>query len=289
MNIYLIRHTFLKLLDGKLRPCNDSAYLKIVFKSFRTIALAALSQINSILFVKPDLWKEVFATSKCFLNATQDGFKFMIRSAVDFQAADLLHEREVASAILNLIKNSKVFVDIGANIGCYTVRAPSLMKNLCVVLAFEPHPLSFALLKTNLRLNYSPVSHRIKLFNLALGSFDGYTKLYAPPESLAQASTNLKFIEKTRTFSNYDVYYPKCCRLDSVKVLRELDCIDFIKIDVEGAELDVLKGASQTLRKVENIVIETDHENAVCTLLSKFGFKLRKRFHSGFYLYFSKN
>ena len=72
--------------------------------------------------------------------------------------------------------------------------------------------------------------------------------------------------------------------LDNIKI--EEDRVDFIKIDVEGHELCVLKGAMNTLKKYSpKIFVETGNLNAVKELLKPLGYKIKKEFENSNYLF----
>jgi FkbM family methyltransferase len=71
------------------------------------------------------------------------------------------------------IKNSKVFIDVGANIGGYAIRA----AKYCKVYAFEPLPRNYKILKINEKLN----NVKINSYNLATGNKNGKVKLYYTP------------------------------------------------------------------------------------------------------------
>src|SRR2546425_4378976 len=99
-----------------------------------------LSHANPALIRKPDLWEEILATSDTFLDETDDGFMFTVRSGSDFDAVELSHEREVAPRIIALLRKSNTFIDVGAHLGAYSVRATRLMLKPRTILSFEPHP-----------------------------------------------------------------------------------------------------------------------------------------------------
>ncbi|ARM77136.1 hypothetical protein B6F84_08945 [Acidianus manzaensis] len=133
-------------------------------------------------------------------------------------------------------EEGEVFVDVGAYIGAYTLRAA---KNKCTVYSFEPNPNSFKILSLNVHDNKFD---NVKLYNVALGSKEG------------EVTIELDFDETHVSQSGYRV---KILTLDSLKLSR----IDLLKIDVEGLENEVLIGAENTLDRTNKVIIEVHEQN----------------------------
>lgn len=128
-------------------------------------------------------------------------------------------------------KTFNLIVDIGAWCGTWTLSMQQFAKNIH---CYEPNKLHYECLSRNLGM----YSH-IKLYNQALGNNDTFVKL--TEESSTQNTRVL--LQKGETKIN---------KLDSLN----LEGVDFIKIDVEGLEMEVLKGAKKTLQNVEYLMIE---------------------------------
>ena len=133
-------------------------------------------------------------------------------------------------------KKGDIVVDVGAHYGFYTLYASKLIDADGIVLCFEPHPDNYKGLLTNLQLNGV---RNVKAFNLALGESDGKTKLYIRSHSGAH-STFLR----SRYCINVEL-----AKLDTVVERFNIKKVDLIKIDAEGAELSILKGASKVIEK----------------------------------------
>jgi len=131
-------------------------------------------------------------------------------------------------------KNDKKFnhiVDIGAWCGTWTLSMQQYAKNIH---CYEPNNLHYGCLARNI----TPYSH-VESYNQAVGNEDGFVKL---TEERATQNTRV-LLEKGETKIN---------KLDSLGYKD----IDFIKIDVEGLEMEVLKGAEKTLENVKYLMIE---------------------------------
>tara|TARA_B100001093_G_scaffold4986_1_gene5090 strand:- start:2005 stop:2646 length:642 start_codon:yes stop_codon:yes gene_type:complete len=131
-------------------------------------------------------------------------------------------------------KNDKKFnhiVDIGAWCGTWTLSMQQYAKNIH---CYEPNNLHYGCLARNI----TPYSH-VESYNQAVGNEDGFVKL---TEERATQNTRV-LLEKGETKIN---------KLDSLGYKD----IDFIKIDVEGLEMEVLKGAEKTLEDVKYLMIE---------------------------------
>jgi FkbM family methyltransferase len=153
-------------------------------------------------------------------------------------------ESEDIRSVLNLLPANPVVIDIGANFGIYSVLIASSSGD-CQVHAFEPVPQTAALLKSNADRNR--VGGRIIINNVAVGSEPGNllitTDRYAGNYLLAH--------------NNYhgDVQEVPVIRLDDYVAQKGLRRIDFIKCDVEGAELLVMKGAGHVLASMRPIIM----------------------------------
>jgi FkbM family methyltransferase len=143
----------------------------------------------------------------------------------------------VMKQYLSLYPRANVF-DVGANIGLMSLFASRLLP-LGTVFAFEPVYETFQRLVFNIDLN---AAKNVKVFNFALGSEAAYRAIYVNSSHLGMSS----FLQcENPAESSQNV---KIMTIDSI-IEDKLSKVDFIKIDVEGWELEVLKGASQLLGK----------------------------------------
>jgi FkbM family methyltransferase len=174
--------------------------------------------------------------------------------------------------VKNEIKNGYRILDIGANIGYYTLIIADLIGKNGLVYAFEPEPKNFKLLEKNIQINNLK---NVVLYNKAASNFNGYIDFY---------------INKT-TEGGHSIYKSANSedRPIQVEAIKLDDCItdkiDFVKIDVEGAEGEVLLGMQNILKNNQKIklIIEfhprslnksSFNANQYLDLLVMLGFKL---------------
>ncbi len=159
--------------------------------------------------------------------------------------AILVSKREDYRLMAQLAKSlepGETFWDIGANIGFYTVLAARIIGPSGTVIAFEPEPASRTRLIENLALN--GLSSQVKIQPLALGRADDTLQL----QTAAHASAGTHRLTSASTAPALDgttvevqVRPGDALRAEGLPVPAAL------KIDVEGAELDVLAGLTETL------------------------------------------
>ena len=149
-------------------------------------------------------------------------------------------------------------LDVGANHGSYARFLHQLRPDLPVI-AFEPHPTSYALLVQNAKLT------NVELVNLALSDVDGSVRLYdfASDDGSTQASLSRDAVALFNV--NVVEHEVTCTTLDQFAAVRGLDRIAFLKIDTEGFDINVLRGARRLLaeRRIGAIQFEFIPANIV--------------------------
>jgi FkbM family methyltransferase len=160
-----------------------------------------------------------------------------------------LTDRYELAALRRLITSGMVIADIGANAGFYTLEMASMVGPAGRILAFEPDGFNFGLLRD--RLRRSRVAN-VDAYQIALGDKPGratlYCSAYHRADNRLHASHNKPHVEA------YDV---QVRTMDDIVLSGESPALDGIKMDVQGAEAHVLKGARAVLeRGVQWIWIE---------------------------------
>ena len=126
-------------------------------------------------------------------------------------------------------------IDIGAHIGLFTIRAAKMVGSRTRV-AVEPHPENYKLLVTDVRL--SDASNNVIPLKVALGDREGFTNLF-----LDSFSGHSSMIVERRKYIKVPII-----TLDQLIMKLGIRRVDFVKIDVKGAEHHILKGAKNTLK-----------------------------------------
>jgi FkbM family methyltransferase len=154
------------------------------------------------------------------------------------------YEPSVTELFKKLLKRGSVVVDVGANIGWYTLMAAQRIGDDGSVYAFEPEPVNFAFLTRSIKTNrYSNVDAN----EICISNIEGQLPFHLALTNLGSHSI-IPQPDRPRNV------YVKCTTLD--KALINLDSIDILKIDVEGSEPEVLEGAAQTVTKTRHIIME---------------------------------
>src|SRR5512138_27186 len=153
------------------------------------------------------------------------------------------HEFQIVRRTLS---PSDVFVDVGANIGLYTLLASRLVGERGSVHAFEPLSDAYELLQKNVQFNQLT---NVRLNPVALGEQAGEAELYVNQESTL---TSMGRTGRGRVLSVKKV---PIWTLDEYAAKTGVEKIDFLKIDVEGFEGHVLRGAGALLERSKSLVI----------------------------------
>ncbi|HLN45958.1 MAG TPA: FkbM family methyltransferase [Candidatus Sulfotelmatobacter sp.] len=148
-------------------------------------------------------------------------------------------------------------VDAGAHVGVFSIKAATVASK---VISIEPSSNNFKLLNYNIKSNHIK---NITTVNTALGDYDGDTVLYLQPSSGSNSIVN------TSAPNSVQAVVVKIRKLDSLIKELKIERLDFLKIDVEGAELNVLNGALNTLKKYKPFVVMESHPFITGNLNSK--------------------
>ena len=163
-----------------------------------------------------------------------------------------LYEPEAMQSIRRLVKVGDCCIDVGANLGYYTISLANWVGPSGFVVAFEPFPGNFAILEKNVHLNRL---QNVRLEPSALSDCKGSLQLIYGVEEQFSATPSVGgyAVEGDRV----SIKVPTLQLDDYVAELGRAP--DFIKIDVEGAELAVLEGARRTLAAVRPILLVEIH------------------------------
>ncbi len=167
-------------------------------------------------------------------------------------------EPDATSVVRTLVRKGDRVVDAGANYGWYTTLFAGLVGPQGAVYAFEPVPTTFSRLMEHIELNENGDS--VMPAQLALGSEKGEIHIHLF-DDLSHSRSSLSPLGRNR----FVVHSVTMTDVDSYLGEFGVDTIDFLKCDVEGAELMVLHGARGFLNqeKAPMILIELNDETAM--------------------------
>ena len=159
------------------------------------------------------------------------------------------YEGVLERTILDLCAQSKVFFDVGANVGFYSIGSCLLNSNLTTY-SFEPN--SQVVQRLSLNVNLNLLSDRIRIFNFALSNSSGVSDFFIPSFTGTSGGSFRDLHPEEGKAKRISV---RTASLDNFpEVLSEPS---LIKIDVEGAELEVLYGADSLIKDCRpTLVIE---------------------------------
>ena len=153
------------------------------------------------------------------------------------------------SLLLSLLQAGDVFVDVGANIGYFTVLAASVVGQGGAVFAFEPDPDNFSLLQANTELN--GLHHRVTAVEAGLAADAGDGRLYLSKDNLGDHQ--IYALDDERASLPVTLYN------GSRYLAGKLRRLDLLKVDTQGSEYQVMAGLLPLLQRlpyVPRIIIE---------------------------------
>ena len=266
---YLWRRVLLRLILGKKR--RDRLYIERginhVWIDYLNPSLGLLKLFyKSIKFL--GAWKSPVLIK---ISVPKYGYKFYCRiNKADFMT------REDGIIEYFTPKQGDIVVDIGAHIGRYTIIGSKRVGTQGKVVAIEAHPGNFEMLNRNIKLNQ--LTNVIPL-NYAAYSKETKIRLYVPGEESGYTVYNTIMSNRAGTKENF--VEVNANTLDYLLQLNQIkqEQVKWIKIDVEGAELDVLKGSTNVLSKSKDIALLIEvhgpaNYRPVVEFLSLYDFKI---------------
>lgn len=183
---------------------------------------------------------------------TYEGARFRLHdSAVSknmFYNARHWHGTTDIHFLKQLLRAEEAFIDVGANVGSHTIAIAKHFGDAVEVHAFEAHPRTFRYLQDNVQLNQLQC---IKIYNSALGAENGEV------EFLDEVGIDDMNRVLSRGETHRRVVRVPLRRLDEFELYSRP--IGVIKIDVEGYELFVLRGAARTAAHTRFLYLEASH------------------------------
>ncbi len=195
-------------------------------------------------------------------KGTHDYFVFFVPREQDVKPHTVMNENET-------------FVDVGANVGSYSLKIANDYKDKGVkVIAIEAEPETLKALVRNIRCNNL---QNIRTINIAASDHEGIVTIYQRSPDGVRVGSALHSIYKDINDGNFLLpngrsFDVGCDTLDNI--LSEK--VDVMKIDIEGAEVLALKGATNTLKHLRKIIVEIHGDNldAVRRILESHNFRI---------------
>jgi len=169
---------------------------------------------------------------------------------------------------LNQMSAGQIFIDVGANIGIYSLHASRRLNTSGKVYAFEPTPATFEALTRNVQLNRIT---NVECHKMALAERSGMLSLVVGNRPASNSTS------KVTGSSESGITIP-ATTLDEFCETHSVAEVDFIKVDIEGGEFAFFKGGMRTLHKHKStILFESMHSGPSYPerdLLRELGYKL---------------
>lgn len=235
-------------------------YERILLRSAWAALLTSLRQ--------PNTWQDPQIISDAILKVRGIG-RFALRASSD----DLYHvlpsrESAVLTAIRNTLREGSLFIDAGANIGFYTLVGARAVGASGKVYAVEMMPDTIERLRQTIRINN--IADRVTVLPYAIGETSGELVVASVAAGkFGQASIARTPAQGNRTFN---------LRSKALDELVPADKpIHLIKLDLEGGELQALKGARRTLDRTQTVIFEQlGSDCEVADFLNGLGFSIRR-------------
>jgi FkbM family methyltransferase len=186
------------------------------------------------------------------------------------------HETETRTLIKRLVRRGHTVLDLGAHVGYFTKLLSARVGRFGRVIAFEPHPQTFDLLAGNMSK-----ADNVQLVGKAVGSSRGTATLHdmlcdttssslgRPQQRASWCATHVQGRELSPRlsagFTPRD-YTVEIVTVDEVLSEAGVDCVDFIKMDIEGAELAALRGMAATLTRSRRLAIVVEFNPSTLSL-----------------------
>lgn len=203
-------------------------------------------------------WEFHSGRQQSFVTKIHPGIK--MRLYFDSQLSKLIHyenfEWQERKFILSFLRKGDIFLDIGANIGLFTIIAGRCVGKTGHVFSFEPHHKTFVRLLDNVVLNRLT---SVSCFEEALSDSNAEKDLTVSSDGYDAWNS----FGKPTAGSQFAIEKVKCITLDDfVEKYNLFGQITMAKIDVEGWEVNVLRGGYKTLSRNDAPILQVEFTDA---------------------------
>ena len=208
-----------------------------------------MSDTNPLSFSIPIITHRIMSTSVTLTIplGKLSGKKWLF-GAGTIRMALGVHERKNIEFLSMMVQKGYVFYDIGANVGYYSIVSSMMVGNDGKVFAFEPNPRNLHLLKKHLSLNNC---QNVGVISACVG------------DKMGLVHFDLSDDPSTSHVDSKGKLRVRMVQIDTLVANDVMPPPDFMKIDVEGAEMLVLKGAQCTLNTFHPRILLSTHNAKV--------------------------
>lgn len=199
------------------------------------------------------LQKIIFRKNYYQINHNKKSLKFLnINSLTNFRNKTFFTKEPETLKFISNFKRNSIFWDIGANIGLYSCFAAKLMN--CKVYAFEPSYFNLEVLVRNINKNELEKKITVIPFSVDKKNSEDFFNL----SDISYGSALSSFGKKNKTLFKYKSF---SLSLDFMLKNKIVEIPNYIKLDVDGNELDILYGFKKNITKIKSIILEVDYKN----------------------------
>jgi len=192
------------------------------------------------------------------------------------------HVRKIVKKVLN---RGRVFIDVGAFTGLYTIYAYEILRKKpdFKIIAVEPFPNNYRILENKINKIGNENIHLIK--EAIWTTDDSFVEFYVEGLSNSNGTSMFGRVSLTKRHAilggcHGETVRVRTVRLDTLIKRFRLECVDLVKMDVEGAEYEILTDPTLDLSNVQNIIVEIHYRygsresTEILRALARSGFKL---------------
>jgi FkbM family methyltransferase len=231
-------------------------YIKVrqLFRSFIFLIFSENSKIINI-FVKFDIFLRHLGILNPYIKGKFEYEGLTFYNAIKDSSVESSiitnrgYEPEVLKEMKSTLNNSSVFIDGGANIGFFSLIASKIVGSTGNIIAFEPTPSTFSYLIKNIKIN-------------------NINNIIPSEKGLSSSTKQLPFLLKKNPEENSiisgkgknlqdkeEIIMVNTITIDKFCAENKIQKVDLIKLDIEGQELEAIKGAKKTLSINQNVKI----------------------------------
>jgi FkbM family methyltransferase len=250
-----MRNTLIWTAVRSLRAFWEISLAKFVFLVFRIVQIFPRGRQAASLALA-----RIFSSSKS-IEDSEYKYEFITPNWLTFFRAKSLFLKEPETIEwLKQIPEGSVLWDVGANVGTYSIYAG---KRGCKVFAIEPSFLNIELLQRNIILNKLNTS--VSLLPVGVGERTSLTNYFMSSPNLIWGGAH-NSVDKNLGAGGMPLENPIeimgfVFSMDDLALFNNVEPPQYLKIDVDGLELEVLKGGVSVLKGVRSILIEVDQDS----------------------------